>query len=32
MGCQGEGVAGMSCGGCVNNVRNALTRIPGVQE
>jgi copper chaperone len=24
-------IAGMSCGGCVNNVRNALTRIPGVQ-
>ena len=24
-------IAGMSCGGCVNNVRNALTRIPGVK-
>ena len=24
-------IAGMSCGGCVNSVRNALTRIPGVQ-
>lgn len=24
-------IAGMSCGGCVNNVRNALTRVPGVQ-
>jgi copper chaperone CopZ len=24
-------IAGMSCGGGVNNVRNALTRIPGVQ-
>ena len=24
-------IAGMSCAGCVNNVRNALTRIPGVQ-
>lgn len=24
-------IAGMSCGGCVNNVRNALARIPGVQ-
>ena len=24
-------IAGMSCGGCVNRVRDALTRIPGVQ-
>jgi copper chaperone len=24
-------IAGMSCGGCVNSVRNALARIPGVQ-
>jgi copper chaperone CopZ len=24
-------IAGMSCGGCVNSVRNALTRLPGVQ-
>ena len=24
-------IAGMSCGGCVSNVRNALTRLPGVQ-
>lgn len=24
-------IAGMSCGGCVTNVRNALVRIPGVQ-
>ncbi len=23
-------IAGMSCGGCVNSVRNALARIPGV--
>jgi copper chaperone len=24
-------IAGMSCGGCVNSVRNALTRVPGVE-
>lgn len=24
-------IAGMSCGGCVNSVRKALTRLPGVQ-
>ena len=24
-------IGGMSCGGCVNSVRNALARIPGVQ-
>jgi copper chaperone len=24
-------IAGMSCDGCVNSVRNALTRLPGVQ-
>ena len=24
-------IAGMSCGGCVNSLRNALTRLPGVQ-
>ena len=24
-------IAGMSCSGCVNSVRNALTRLPGVQ-
>lgn len=24
-------IAGMSCGGCVNSVRNALSRLPGVQ-
>ncbi len=24
-------IAGMSCGGCVNSVRNALARLPGVQ-
>ena len=24
-------ITGMSCGGCVSNVRNALTRLPGVQ-
>jgi copper chaperone CopZ len=24
-------IAGMSCGGFVNSVRNALTRLPGVQ-
>ncbi len=24
-------IAGMSCGGCVSNVRNALARLPGVQ-
>ena len=24
-------IAGMSCGGCVNSVRNALERLPGVQ-
>ena len=24
-------IAGMSCGGCVSNVRNALARTPGVQ-
>jgi copper chaperone len=24
-------IAGMSCGGCVSSVRNALTRVPGVQ-
>jgi copper chaperone CopZ len=24
-------IGGMSCGGCVNNVRNALARLPGVQ-
>lgn len=24
-------IAGMSCGGCVSNVRNALARVPGVQ-
>jgi copper chaperone len=24
-------IAGMSCGGCVSSVRNALTRLPGVQ-
>lgn len=23
-------IAGMSCGGCVSNVRNALARVPGV--
>jgi copper chaperone len=25
------GIQGMSCGGCVDSVRNALTRLPGVQ-
>ena len=24
-------IAGMSCGGCVSSVRNALTRLPGVE-
>lgn len=24
-------IDGMSCGGCVNSVRNALTRVAGVQ-
>jgi copper chaperone CopZ len=24
-------IAGMSCGGCVSHVRNALARVPGVQ-
>ena len=24
-------IAGMSCGGCVNSVRSALSRVPGVQ-
>jgi copper chaperone CopZ len=24
-------IAGMSCAGCVNSVRNALGRLPGVQ-
>jgi copper chaperone CopZ len=24
-------IAGMSCAGCVNSVRNALSRLPGVQ-
>lgn len=24
-------IDGMSCGGCVNSVRSALARIPGVQ-
>jgi copper chaperone len=24
-------IAGMSCSGCVSSVRNALTRLPGVQ-
>lgn len=24
-------IAGMSCGGCIANVRNALTHLPGVQ-
>ena len=24
-------IAGMSCGGCVTSVRNALARLPGVQ-
>ncbi len=24
-------IAGMSCEGCVNSVRNALARVPGVQ-
>ncbi|MEP7324456.1 MAG: heavy-metal-associated domain-containing protein [Gemmatimonadota bacterium] len=24
-------IAGMSCGGCVANVRKALTQLPGVQ-
>jgi copper chaperone len=24
-------IAGMSCSGCVNSVRNALARLPGVQ-
>jgi copper chaperone len=24
-------IAGMSCGGCVSSVRNALARLPGVQ-
>jgi copper chaperone len=24
-------IAGMSCGGCVNSVRNALGQLPGVQ-
>ena len=24
-------IAGMSCGGCVNSVRNALARVPGVK-
>jgi copper chaperone len=24
-------IAGMSCGGCVNSVRNALALLPGVQ-
>ena len=25
-------ISGMSCGGCVSNVRNALSRIPGVED
>jgi copper chaperone len=25
-------IAGMSCGGCVNSVRNALSTIPGVAD
>ncbi len=25
-------IAGMTCGGCVNSVRNALTTIAGVQQ
>ena len=24
-------ISGMSCGGCVNSVRNALARLPGVE-
>ena len=24
-------ITGMTCGGCVNSVRNALTRTPGVR-
>jgi copper chaperone len=24
-------IGGMSCGGCVSSVRNALARLPGVQ-
>lgn len=24
-------IAGMSCGGCVNSVRRALSRVPGVE-
>jgi copper chaperone len=24
-------IAGMSCGGCVTSLRNALNRLPGVQ-
>jgi len=24
-------IAGMSCSGCVNSVRNALNRLPGVE-
>lgn len=25
-------IIGMSCGGCVNSVRNALSKIPGVED
>jgi copper chaperone len=25
-------IAGMSCGGCVNSIRNALSTIPGVSD
>ena len=25
-------ITGMSCGGCVNSIRNALSKIPGVKE
>lgn len=25
-------ITGMSCGGCVNSIRNALSKIPGVKD
>jgi copper chaperone CopZ len=25
-------ITGMSCGGCVNSIRNALSKIPGVTD
>ena len=25
-------ISGMTCGGCVNSVRNALTKVTGVQD